>query len=66
MEPIIVLAYYPDRVEQAGGRHRDLPRLLRRYCKGAHRVAVYELREMIWNVPHVTRALARWQRAGHV
>ena len=47
-----------------GGRRRDLPWLLRRYCWGATRVVVYEARETIWDVRHVTRALARWQRVG--
>jgi hypothetical protein len=28
------------------------------------RVVVYEARETIWDVRHVTRALERWQRAG--
>jgi hypothetical protein len=64
MEPILILAYWPDRVETDGGRRRDLPRLLRRYCRGATRVVVYEARETIWDVRHVTRALERWQRAG--
>jgi hypothetical protein len=47
MEPILILAYWPDRVETDGGRRRDLPRLLRRYCRGATRVVVYEARETI-------------------
>jgi hypothetical protein len=64
MAAIIVLAYYPDRVEQCGGDRQELPRLLRRYCKGATRVVIYEEREIIWNVRHVTRALTRWQQAG--
>jgi hypothetical protein len=64
MEPILLLAYWPDRVAQYGGRRRDLPRLLRRYCRGATRVVVYEARETIWDVRHVTRALEAWQRAG--
>jgi hypothetical protein len=58
------VAYWPDRVETHGGRRRELPRLLRRYCRGATRVVVYEARETIWDVRHVTRALERWQRAG--
>jgi hypothetical protein len=64
MEPILLLAYWPDRVETYGGRRCELPRLLRRYCRGATRVVVYEARETIWEVPHVTRALTRWQAAG--
>ena len=64
MEPILLLAYWPDRVAQYGGRRRDLPWLLRRYCRGASRVVIYEARETIWDVPHVTCALERWQRAG--
>jgi hypothetical protein len=64
MEPILLLAYWPDRVELYGGRRRELPRLLRRYCRGAQKVSVYKLDETIWDVPHVTRALERWQRAG--
>jgi hypothetical protein len=64
MESILILAYWPDRVETYGGRRRELPRLLRRYCRGATRVVVYEARETIWNVRQVTRALKRWQRAG--
>jgi len=51
-------------VETYGGRRRELPRLLRRYCRGATRVVVYEAKETIWDVRHVTRALERWQRAG--
>jgi len=51
-------------VETYGGRRRELPRLLRRYCRGATRVVVYEARETIWDVRHVTRTLERWQRAG--
>jgi hypothetical protein len=64
MEHLLILAYWPDRVETYGGRRRELPRLLRRYCRGATRVVVYEARETIWDVPHVTRALERWQAAG--
>jgi hypothetical protein len=64
MEPIILLAYFPDRVESCGGCRRELPRLLRRYCQGATHVVIYEARETIWDVRHVTRALERWQRAG--
>jgi hypothetical protein len=64
MEPILILAYWPDRVETYGGRRRDLPWLLQRYCRGATRVVVYEARETIWGVPHVTHALERWQQAG--
>jgi hypothetical protein len=64
MEHLLLLAYWPDRVETYGGRRRELPRLLRRYCRGATRVVVYEARETIWDVPHVTRALTRWQAAG--
>ena len=64
MEHLLVLAYWPDQVAQYGGHRRDLPWLLRRYCRGATRVVVYEARETIWNVRHVTRALERWQRAG--
>jgi len=66
MEPLLILAYWPDRVETYGGCRRDLPWLLRRYCRGATRVVVYEARETIWDVRHVTRALERWQQAGHV
>ena len=64
MDSILLLAYWPDRVETYGGRRRELPRLLRRYCRGATRVVVYEARETIWDVRHVTCALERWQRAG--
>jgi hypothetical protein len=64
MDPIILLAYWPDHVDWCGWCRRELPRLLRRYCKGADRVVVYEMRETIWDVGHVTRALERWQRAG--
>jgi hypothetical protein len=64
MEPILLLAYWPDRVVQYGGRRRDLPWLLRRYCRGATRVVVYEARETIWDVPHVMHALECWQRVG--
>jgi hypothetical protein len=64
MDSILLLAYWPDRVETYGGRRRELPRLLRRHCRGATRVVVYEARETIWDVPHVTRALMRWQAAG--
>ena len=67
MDPILLMAYWPDRVETYGGTHRDLPRLLRRYCRGARRVVAYEARETIWDVRHVTQALERWQRdGGHV
>jgi hypothetical protein len=64
MEHILLLAYWPDRVETYGGRRRELPRLLRCYCRGATRVVVYEARETISDVRHVTRALEAWQRAG--
>jgi hypothetical protein len=64
MDPILILAYWCDRVELYGGRRRELPRLLRRYCRGATRVVVYEARETIWDVRHVTDALERWQQAG--
>lgn len=64
MDRILLLAYWPDRVEWAGGTRRELPRLLRRYCTGATRVVVYEARETIWDVAHVTRALEAWQQAG--
>jgi hypothetical protein len=64
MERILLLAYWPDRVEHYGGCRRELPRLLRCYCQGATHVVIYEARETIWNVPHVMRALERWQRAG--
>jgi hypothetical protein len=64
MEPILLVAYGPDRVATYGGRRRDLPRLLRRYCRGATRVVIYEARETIYDVRYVTRALERWQRAG--
>jgi hypothetical protein len=64
MEHILLVAYWRERVETYGGRRRELPRLLRRYCWGATRVVVYEARETIWDVRHVTRALERWQRAG--
>jgi plasmid stabilization system protein ParE len=64
MEPILLLAYWPDRVETYGGRRRELPRLLRRYCRGATRVVIYEARETIGDVRHATRALERWQWAG--
>jgi len=64
MEHILLIAYWPDRVEIAGGRRRELPRLLRWYCGGATRVVVYEPKETIWDVGHVTDALERWQAAG--
>jgi hypothetical protein len=64
MEPILLMAYWPDRVETYGGRRCDLARLLRRYCRGASHVVVYEPKETIWDVPHVTRALERWQASG--
>jgi hypothetical protein len=64
MEPILLLAYWSDRVETYGCRRCDLPRLLRRCCWGATRVVVYEARETIWDVRHVARAMKRWQRAG--
>jgi hypothetical protein len=64
MEHIILIAFWPDRTAQCGGRRRDLPRLLRRYCQGASRVVIYEARETLWDVRHVARALERWQRAG--
>jgi hypothetical protein len=64
MEHMLLLAYWRDRVEIYGGRRRELPRLLRRYCQGATRVVVYEARETLWDVRHMTRALERWQRAG--
>lgn len=64
MGHILLLVYYRDRIEQCGGRRRDLPRLLRRYCHGAQKVVVYEVKETIWDVEHVARALTRWQRAG--
>jgi hypothetical protein len=66
MEPILLMAYWRERVEISGGRRRDLPRLLRRYCQGAIHVVVYEARETIWDVPHVTQALERWHAAGGV
>jgi hypothetical protein len=50
MEHLLLVAYWPDRVETYGGRRRELPRLLRRYCWGAMRVVVYEPRETIWDV----------------
>jgi hypothetical protein len=52
MEHILLIAFWPDRTAQCGGRRRDLPRLLRRYCQGATRVVIYEARETIWNVRH--------------
>jgi len=64
MEHILLLAYFPERVEMYGGRRRDLPWLLRRYCWGATRVVVYEARETIWDVPHVMHALEHWQASG--
>jgi hypothetical protein len=64
MEHMLLLAHWRERVEIYGGRRRELPRLLRRYCWGAPRVVVYEARETIWDVRHVTRALEAWQRAG--
>jgi len=64
MEHILVIAYWPDRVETYGGRRRELPRLLRRYCRGATRVVIYEARETIFDVRHATRALERWQGSG--
>jgi hypothetical protein len=64
VERILLMAHWPDRVETYGGTRRDLPRLLRRYCRGATRVVVYEARETIWDVAHVARAMAAWQQAG--
>jgi hypothetical protein len=64
MDHILLLAYWPEKVAQYGCRRRDLPRLLRRYCQGAQKVVVYEVREVIWDVPHLTEALERWQQAG--
>lgn len=64
MEPILLLIYWPGKVDICGGRRRDLPRLLRRYGRGASKVVVYEARETIWQVPQVTTAQARWQQAG--
>jgi hypothetical protein len=64
MDHILILAYWPEKVAQYGGRRHDLPWLLRRYCRGATRVVVYEARETIWDVRHVTRALEAWQNAG--
>lgn len=67
MDPIILLAFWSDHVDWCGGTRRELPRLLRRYCKGATHVVVYEARETIWDARHVTRVLERWQQAsGHV
>ena len=64
IDNIVLLAYWPDRVDIWGGRRRELPRLLRRDCRGATRVVVYKVRETIWEVRHVACALERWQRAG--
>jgi hypothetical protein len=64
MDPILLLASWPDQVAAAATALRDLPWLLRRYCRGATRVVVYEARETIWDVRHVTRAMERWQQAG--
>jgi len=64
MEHLLIVAYWPERVETYGGHRRELPRVLRRCCWGATRMVIYEARETIWDVRHVTRALARWQRAG--
>ena len=64
MDHVLLMAFWPDRVETYGGRRRELPRLLRRYCRGATRVVVYEARETIWDVPHVTQALEHWQAEG--
>jgi len=64
MEHLLIVAYWPDRVEIAGGRRRDLPWLLRRYCWGATHVVVYEARETIWDVRHATCALERWHADG--
>ncbi len=67
MDHVLLMAYWPDKVETYGGRRRDLPWLLRRYCRGATRVVVYEARETIWDVRHVTGALEQWvQDGGHV
>jgi hypothetical protein len=67
MEPILLVMYWPGHVDICGGRRRDLPRLLRHYCRGASKVVVYEARETIWQVPQVAKAQERWQRqGGHV
>ena len=67
MEHILLIAYWADRVKIYGGRRRELPRLLRCYCLGATRVVIYEPKETIWDVPHVTCALERWlAQGGHV
>jgi hypothetical protein len=66
MEHLLIVAYWPDRVDLVGGRRRDLARVLRQYCRGATHVVIYEARETIWDVRHVTGALERWQQAGHV
>jgi hypothetical protein len=58
MEHLLLVAYWPDRVETYGGRRRELPRLLRHYCRGATRVVIYEARETIWDVRHVMRGLS--------
>jgi hypothetical protein len=34
MEHLLLVAYWPDRVETYGGRRRELLRLLQRYCRG--------------------------------
>jgi hypothetical protein len=64
MEHLLVVAYWPDRVEIYGGRRRELPRLLRDYCEGATHVVIYEPKETIWDVRHVTHALEHWQAEG--
>ena len=64
MTNMIVVAYWPDHSDQCGGDRQELPPLLRRYCQCATRVVIYEEREVIWNVPHVLKALTRWQKGG--
>jgi hypothetical protein len=64
MRPIIVVAKWPDTVHTYGGDRKDLAFLLKRYCKGAVQVHVYEETEIIYDVRHVTAALEKWQASG--
>ena len=64
MRPIILVAKWPDTIRTYGGDRKDLAFLLRRYCKGAVRVHVYEETEIIHNVWHMTAALEKWQESG--
>jgi hypothetical protein len=64
MRPIILVVKWPDDIRTYGGDRNDLAFLLRRYCRGAVRVHVYEETEIIHDVRHMTAALERWQKRG--